>query len=371
MGSRGLRVIALASRRLAGPEAPARSASAEAAEADLSFAGLIGFADPPREEVKGAIESCRTAGIRTLMITGDHPATARAVARECGLDGEGRVLSGAELDKVSDGELVALSAEVSIYARATAEHKLRIVDALHARGERVAVTGDGVNDAPALAAADIGVAMGESGSDVAREAADMVLADDNFATIANAVSEGRVLFENLSKAIRYYLACKVALVSATLVPILLRVPVPFAPIQIIVMELFMDLAASATFVSEPGEGDVMKRPPRDPRRPFMDGRMVSSIFASAAGLFAAVTAAYLATWYGGGTPAAGAHGRFRELARGPRAARLQHALGPHAARAHRGLFQPDAAGLGRRRVGCSRCSRCSRPRCTPCSGPRA
>ncbi len=302
MGARGLRVIAFASRRLAGPEASAHAASAEAAESGLSFAGLIGFADPPREEVKGAIESCRTAGIRTLMITGDLPATARAVARECGLDGEGRVLSGAELDEASDGELVALSAEVSIYARATAEHKLRIVDALHTRGERVAVTGDGVNDAPALAAADIGVAMGESGSDVAREAADMVLADDNFATIANAVSEGRVLFANLSKAIRYYLACKVALVSATLVPILLKVPVPFAPIQIIVMELFMDLAASATFVSEPGEGDLMRQPPRDPRRPFMDGRMVSSIFTSAAGLFAAVTAAYLATWYGGGTP---------------------------------------------------------------------
>ncbi len=301
MGAQGQRVVALASRKLQGGAALALAACEDDAESDLVFEGLIGFVDPPREEVRGAIGTCRNAGIRTLMITGDHPSTAVAVARLCGLDGGGRVLSGADLDKASDEELVALSGEVSIYARATAEHKLRIVNALQARGERVAVTGDGVNDAPALAAADIGVAMGESGSDIAREAADMVLADDNFATIANAVSEGRVLFDNLSKAIRYYLACKVALVLASLVPVLLKLPVPFEPIQIILMELFMDLAASATFVAEPGEGDLMRQPPRDPRRPFMDGAMVRGIFACAAGLFASVTAAYLVTWYSGGS----------------------------------------------------------------------
>ena len=179
-------------------------------------------------------------------------------------------------------------------------HKLRIVRALREQGERVAVTGDGINDAPALAAADIGVAMGETGTDVAREAADMVLANDNFTTIVNAIKEGRILFANLKKGVRYYLACKVALVAATLLPVLLHVPVPFAPIQIILMELFMDLAASATFVNEPAEADLMRYPPRNPRASFMDRAMVSSIFSSAAGLFMAVTTTYLVTWYTSG-----------------------------------------------------------------------
>jgi Ca2+-transporting ATPase len=190
--------------------------------------------------------------------------------------------------------------EVSIYARTTPAHKLRIVRALREQGERVAVTGDGINDAPALAAADIGVAMGETGTDVAREAADMVLANDNFTTIVNAVREGRILFANLKKGVRYYLACKVALVSATLLPVLLHVPVPFAPIQIILMELFMDLAASATFVNEPAEADLMRYPPRNPKAHFMDRAMVMSIFASGAGLFIAVSITYLVTWYTSG-----------------------------------------------------------------------
>jgi Ca2+-transporting ATPase len=173
------------------------------------------------------------------------------------------------------------------------------VRALEAQGERVAVTGDGVNDAPALAMADIGVAMGETGSDVAREAGDIILADDNYTTIANAVREGRGLFANLKKGVRYYLTIKVALVSVMIVPILLQIPVPFAPIQIILMELFMDLAASAAFVSEPSEGDLMRMPPRDPKAGFMDKAMITSILTSAAGLFGGVTAAYLLAWYQG------------------------------------------------------------------------
>ena len=200
---------------------------------------------------------------------------------------------------MSDDELAVVVGDVSLYARTTPAHKLRIVRSLHTRGERVAVTGDGVNDAPALVAADIGVAMGKTGTDVAREAADVVLADDNFATIVRAIDEGRMLFANLTKGVRYYLTCKVALMAATLLATLAGMPAPFAPIQIILMELFMDLAAAATFVAEPSEGDLMSRPPRDPRAQFMDRDMVVSIFTSAVGLFAAVSIAYLGPLCGG------------------------------------------------------------------------
>jgi Ca2+-transporting ATPase len=188
---------------------------------------------------------------------------------------------------------------ISVFARTNPEDKLRLVRALQEQENVVAVTGDGVNDAPALAAADIGVAMGETGSDVAREAAAIVLADDDFATIVMAIEQGRLIFANLRKGVRYYLACKIALVGATLLPVLLHVPVPFAPIQIILMELFMDLAAAAAFVVERPESDLMQRPPRDRNQPFMNREMVMSIGRSAAGLFAAVTFVYLFTWYGG------------------------------------------------------------------------
>lgn len=292
MASDGLRVIAFAERKCTSADM-----NQEQAESNLVFIGLAGLADPPRLEVRDAIQACQQAGIRTMMVTGDHPITAKSIANQVGLKVDGQILTGPQLDQLNDEDLEKTIGTVSIYARTTPEHKLRIVRALQARGERVAVTGDGTNDAPALVAADIGVAMGESGSDVAREAGDIVLADDNFTTITNAIKEGRVLFENLKKGVRYYLACKVALVSITLLPILLRIPVPFAPIQIILMELFMDLAAAATFTAEPAEGDMMKRPPRDPQRRFMDRAMVTSIFVSAAGLFSAVSFTYLLTWY--------------------------------------------------------------------------
>jgi Ca2+-transporting ATPase len=294
MAAEGLRVLALAERM-----ATEATLSQTEAESNLTFLGLAGFADPSRPEARAAIRSCRTAGIRPIMITGDHPFTARAVAEQVGMNGEGTILTGTYLEAMSDQELEETVGKVSLYARTTPEQKLRIVRALQQRGERVAVTGDGINDAPALVAADIGVAMGETGTDVAREAGDLVLADDNFATIVRAVDEGRVLFANLRKGVRYYLTCKVALVLATLLPTLLGMPVPFAPIQIILMELFMDLAAAATFVAEPSEGDLMRYPPRDPRARFMDGAMVTSIFASAVGLFAAVSISYLGPLLGG------------------------------------------------------------------------
>ncbi|HEX9117047.1 MAG TPA: cation-transporting P-type ATPase, partial [Anaerolineae bacterium] len=295
LAAQGLRVIALAERA-----APAAALTQAEAEAGLTFVGLAGFADPPRPEVPAALASARAAGVRTIMVTGDHPLTARTIATQVGFrDGaEDDVIAGPELDRLSDEALVQAVDSVSVYARTTPEHKLRIVQALHARGERVAVTGDGTNDAPALAAADIGIAMGASGTDVAREAADLVLADDNFATIVHAVEEGRVLYTNLRRAVRYYLTIKVALIASTLLPVLLLVSVPFAPVQIILMELFMDLAAAASFANEQPESDLLADGPRDPRSRFMDRAMITSLFTSAAGLFAAVIVAYLTTWYG-------------------------------------------------------------------------
>jgi Ca2+-transporting ATPase len=314
MMRRGLRVIACAEKHLplAGIAGDATESdvllSEEETESSLTFVGLVGLADPPRPEVAPAIAACQGAGIRLIMVTGDHADTARAIARSVGLDGEdgqddqdggGRLLSGAELDAMSDEALREQVPDVAIVARATPEHKLRIVEALHAHGERVAVTGDGINDAPALAAADIGIAMGETGTDVAREAADIVLADDNFATIARAVKEGRLLFANLTKALRFYLAVKVALIAVTLVPVLLLVPVPFTPLQIIVTELFMDVATAAAFTTERAEADLMRHPPRDPHQPFMHRGMVASILLAATGLFAAVATVYLASWFSG------------------------------------------------------------------------
>jgi Ca2+-transporting ATPase len=301
MAAKGLRVIAFAERTLPDEVPP----TPERVELGLTFAGIAGFADPPRPEVPAAIADCRTAGIRPLMVTGDYELTAVAVADAIGIDANGHTLTGAQIDELSDDGFALAVESTNVFARTTPAQKLRIVRALQARGERVAVTGDGTNDAPALAAADIGVAMGETGTDVARDAAGIVLADDNFATIVQAVYEGRVLFANLSKGVSYYLACKLALVGVTLLAVLLRTPIPFAPIQIILMELFMDLAASAAFAAEPAESGVMSRPPRDPQEPFMNGARVSGIVMSAAGLFAAVSTAYLVTWFSGaGLPTA-------------------------------------------------------------------
>jgi Ca2+-transporting ATPase len=230
------------------------------------------------------------------MVTGDHPLTAAYVAEKVGIPSK-KVVTGEELDRLSDEELQKTVKEVSVFARTTPEHKYRLVNALHADGEVVAVTGDGVNDTLALKAADVGIAMGVKGTDAAREAADVVLTDDNFVTIGQAVFEGRKFFDNLRKGLKYYLSVKAALISIFLLPLALGVPLPFAPIQIIVLELFMDLAASAGFVSEPAEGSIYSRMPRNPKAKFPDSRMIVEIAVSAASLFAAVMLSYFyATW---------------------------------------------------------------------------
>lgn len=265
-------------------------------EQDLVFVGIIGFIDPPRKEVRAAIRSCQEAGIQVMMITGDHPETARAIAAQVGIR-SAKVLTGNETAKLSDEELKTALRSTSIFARATPEDKMRLVKLLKENGEIVAVTGDGINDAPALKEAHIGIAMGIRGTDVAKETADMVLADDNFATIETAVKEGRKIFSNLRKGVRYYLACKIAIVATFLLPIALGLPLPFAPIQIIVLELFMDLAASATFVAEPEEAGIMRKPPADPNEKFMNRSMMQTLVVGAVSLFAAVSAAYLTTWF--------------------------------------------------------------------------
>jgi len=288
MTAEGLRVIAVASRR--GLD---RGTERDDAERDLTLAGLLGLSDPARPEAKAAVEALRGGGVRVLMLTGDHPATAAAVARAVGLDGDGRpIVRGADVDEMGDADLDVALGRSAVFARLAPEHKLRIVRALRRQGEVVAVTGDGVNDAPALVEADVGVAMG-TGTDVAKEAADVVLADNNFATVAEAVREGRHLFDNLRKGVRFYLACKLALVVTSAAGVLVGLPVPFAPIQIVVMELFMDIAASVTFVAEPAEGDVMARPPRDPQQRFLDRSLLVWLVAGAAALAVPTAGLYL------------------------------------------------------------------------------
>lgn len=292
MAAQGMRVIALATRVL-----PGSRVGRDEAETDLTLSGFAGLTDPARPEAADAVRDMRQAGIRVVMITGDHPDTARAIAAEVGLDGSGSLLTGPELDELGNDALAKEAVGTSLFARTTPEHKLRLVRALHAHREIVAVTGDGVNDTPALAQADVGVAMGAGGTDVAREAADMVLANDDFAATTRAVREGRRLFDNLRKGVRYYLACKVALIATVASGI--ATGLPFTPIQIVVLEMFMDIAGSATFAVEPPESDTMRRSPRDLRRPFLDRTLVTALFTCGATLAAAVTTVYLgAIWTG-------------------------------------------------------------------------
>lgn len=273
-------------------------------ESDLVFSGLLSFEDPPREGVSGTVANVSAAGIRTIMVTGDHPDTAAAVAEEVGIVPPGApVLTGVQIDRMDDDRLGRAVDGVAVFARTTPEHKLRIVRALQRGGEVVAVTGDGVNDALALQSADVGIAMGVRGTDVAKDAADAVLADDDYVSIAEAVFEGRTFFDNLRKGVTYYLAVKAALIGVFLLPVLAGLPLPFSPIQIILLELFMDLAASAGFVAEPPEADVRARPPASRTRDVFGGTTIPRLFTRAAFLFAAVIGTYLIARSAGLPPA--------------------------------------------------------------------
>jgi Ca2+-transporting ATPase len=262
MASRALRVLALAYRRV--PDGD----HSQDREAELVFAGLVGMIDPPREEVKEAVAKCRGAGIRPVMITGDHPATALAIARELGIAADSdRVVSGQELDATDDAALEAEVGRIPVYARVTAEHKLRVVRAWKSRGDVVAMTGDGVNDAPAVKAADIGIAMGVTGTDVTKEASDMVLTDDNFTSIVGAVEEGRGIFDNIQKFVHYLLSSNASEILLMLFAALAGWPAPLAAVHLLWINLVTDGLPALALGMEPPERDVMKRPPRPPREP--------------------------------------------------------------------------------------------------------
>jgi Ca2+-transporting ATPase len=272
LAGRGMRILGVAFRPLAAlPDV----AEAGCVERDLIFVGLVGMIDPVRPEVYRAVATCRRAGIRPVMITGDHPLTARAIAQDLGIGAGDQVLTGPDLDRLTEPELAGQVARVAIYARVSPEHKLRIVQALQRQAQIVAMTGDGVNDAPALKQADIGVAMGITGTDVAKEAADMVLLDDNFATIVAAVEEGRVIYDNIRKFIQYILAGNIGELWVMLLAPVIGMPLPLLPLQILWINLVTDGLPALALGLEPAERSTMERPPHRPNE---------SIFARGLGL---------------------------------------------------------------------------------------
>ncbi|KYH40778.1 MAG: ATPase [Candidatus Bathyarchaeota archaeon B26-2] len=269
-----LRVLGMAYRRLD----VQKDRYTEKIENDLVFVGLMGMIDPPREEVKEAIHLCKKAGIRPVMITGDHKLTAVAVAREIGmLENEGLILTGEELNKLSDEEFEEIVEDVKVYARVSPEHKLRIVRALKKKGHIVAMTGDGVNDAPALKNADIGVAMGITGTDVTKEASDMILMDDNFATIVNAVKHGRIIYDNIRKFAFFLLRCNFDELAVIATFAILGMPLPLTAPMILWINLVTDGGPATALSMDPPTDDVMARPPRDPKQGILYGRLLQII----------------------------------------------------------------------------------------------
>ncbi|HET9738336.1 MAG TPA: cation-transporting P-type ATPase [Solirubrobacteraceae bacterium] len=297
----GLRVLALARR----PVEPGAVVS-EALEEELELLGLVGMQDPPRPEVAAAVTACHGAGIRIVMVTGDHGITAEAIARRIGLVGRrARIIQGDEIDGMADDELAtALAAPDALVARVTPEQKLRIAAVLHGAGEIVAMTGDGVNDAPALRTADIGIAMGRSGTDVAREAADMVLADDNFASIAAAVEEGRAVYDNIRRFAQYHFSSNVAELLAFLAWGLSggAIPLPLVVMQVLAIDLGTDLVPAIALGTERPEPGVMRRPPRPRRERLLNARTLGRVYGfvglvvGAAGIAAFLVGYVLAGW---------------------------------------------------------------------------
>jgi Ca2+-transporting ATPase len=268
LAAEGCRVLGVARARHPGAVWPAGQH-----DFNFEFLGLIALSDPIRPEVPAAIAQCRAAGIRVVMMTGDYPTTAQAIGAQIGLE-DGRIMTGAALEEMSDSALQQCIRQVPIFARVLPKHKLRLVQALQAAGEVVAMTGDGVNDAPALKAAHIGVAMGKRGTDVARESADLVLLEDNFSAIVHAVRLGRRIFANLRKAMVYTIAVHLPIVGMSLLPLLLGLPLMLAPAHILFLELVIDPTCSIVFEDEAEEAGLMRRPPRRQDESLLDRRHI-------------------------------------------------------------------------------------------------
>jgi Ca2+-transporting ATPase len=285
MAASGLRVLAVALK----PHATTADA-----EREMTLLGLVGIMDPPREEAAAAVRTCQTAGILPIMITGDHPLTAVAIAREIGLLGERRVVSGRELDATSEADFERDVADIAVYARVTPAQKLRVVEAWQRRGAVVAMTGDGVNDAPALKRADVGVAMGVTGTDVSKEAAGMTLLDDNFATIVAAVEEGRLVFGNIKKYLTYLLSCNVGEVVLLAGSVLAGLPLPLTAVQILYVNLATDGLPALALAVDPPESGLMERSPRNPRTGIFTRPVTMSLLAG--GLWSGAANMALFTW---------------------------------------------------------------------------
>jgi Ca2+-transporting ATPase len=288
-----LRVLGLAYRVVR--EAPkAETVAVDELEKDLVFVGLVGMIDPPREEVKDGLEKATQAGIRTIMITGDYPNTARAVAQEIGLLRPGhKILTGADLDRMSDDILENEIDQVDVFARVSPEHKMRIVDALQANDEVVAMTGDGVNDAPAIKRANIGVAMGITGTDVAKETADMVLTDDNYASIVSAVEQGRIIYNNIRKFVFFLLSSNVAEIMIIFLATLAGLPSPLTVIQLLWLNLLTDGAPALALAMEKGDPDIMSQPPRPKNEPIINKSMRTGIIIQTIAQTGAVLTAFV------------------------------------------------------------------------------
>jgi Ca2+-transporting ATPase len=292
MADQGLRVLGVARADFTSVDLPA-----EQHDFEFKFLGLLGLADPIRPEVPGAVKECYDAGIRVIMITGDYPGTARNIARQIGLKPlddatELRIITGAELEAMSDDDLRERIKTTCIFARVVPEQKLRIVGALKANGEVVAMTGDGVNDAPALKAAHIGIAMGGRGTDVARESAALVLVDDNFASIVAAVRMGRRIFDNLKKAMAFIFSVHIPIAGMSLIPVLLKWPLALLPVHVLFLELIIDPACTVVFEMEDDEPDIMQRPPRKLDAPLFGRAMVLSGLIQGLGILLVVAAVY-------------------------------------------------------------------------------
>ena len=306
MASQGLRVLGVAKASLVGapppflPPHPSLNPNhlpEKQHDFPFEFIGLVGLSDPVRPTVAAAIQECHTAGIRVVMITGDYPETAQTIARQVGLMQMGAVVTGAELDRMSDAELEQRIQSTNIFARAVPEQKLRLVNALKSKGEVVAMTGDGVNDAPALKAAQIGIAMGERGTDVARESAALVLLDDDFSSIVQAVKLGRRIFDNLRKAMSYLIAIHIPIAGMSLIPVLFKLPLVLLPVHVAFLHLIIDPACSIVLEAEPAEATVMQRPPRNPKEPLFGKKTLSLAVLQGGGILAIVLAIFAIALY--------------------------------------------------------------------------